>query len=174
MSRLPAASWSRSRRRAWIACVDQGCGVREVRKKKPIDDPVEEAAWRAYIPELPAQDGCEISSSHDGDPLYANVVSGAGMAARNFGRVIAAFEAQQRSSSKYQRGEAAYKARRDAMRRSACDTVELPDPFAGMHTNEALLAPRPPIGRESTQFSPAETRSLIASALYLLREMPLR
>jgi hypothetical protein len=64
------------------------------RRKKQIDDPIERAAWRAYIPKLPAPDGCETSSKHDGDPLYANAAAGSNMAARNFGCVIAAFEAQ--------------------------------------------------------------------------------
>jgi hypothetical protein len=92
------------------------------------------------------------------------------MAARNFGRVIAAFGA----GRKYKAGEAAYRARRDAMLRAVSTVVEPLDPFAGMHTNEALLAPKPPVLRESVLFSPAETQSLIASALHLLRERPLR
>src|SRR5271163_3851771 len=105
----------------------RGCGMRwqgEIDRPKHEPDAIDEAISSGYrtreIQGAGARDGT-VSRKHDYDPLHHTEVVASDAARLNFDRVVFTFDAKARSARNYQRGEAAYKAKRDARLRLEAD-----------------------------------------------------
>jgi len=121
----------------------------EIDRPKHEPDAIDEAISSGYrtreIQGAGARDGT-VSRKHDYDPLHHTEVVASDAARLNFDRVVFTFDAKARSARNYQRGEAAYKAKRDARLRLEADV--LPNICAYMHIAAPLSASRGPYYKE--------------------------